>query len=382
MFLFDAATVRKIAIASTRKEKLDLSNIVPKPNGNEEFYASRTRGRKHQAPAKRKETVQIPVYINYKDNSAAVSFGNNILKITKKQDGSVWCAVNRAGDKEMDFKNELDFKSQIEKRLKHEIEGNRPFLGPSLGEIFAKLDLTSSITRTVKAIRSSFSPGIFNAKEGQYELERSPIAYLLVRHKNTGSYYCLSLAQEMFDLMYGLGEAKRLGLYDAKYATELNFANSPHAKVIDYVPGMEMKKGYVIRFWREDAGVRTIGICIADGRSAHIIGHGVHVEDVKPVMDENWNPKQIIIPDATFKEKPIKLAEYGKSFGRGATLEEISPVIKKQLRFLKDKNLAAIEEILYQLNKDRFEVKSNSRNTYAALKTSSTLSIPDYWLQR
>ena len=126
----------------------------------------------------------------------------------------------------------------------------------------------------------------------------------------------------------------------------------------------------------------SIGISLGKGKIAHLIGDVLYVEQIQPLMNDYWNPHQIITPNSSFKRKKKHLLVYTpKKISQGMTLEQIGPSIKKQLKL--SGNLAAIEETIYQLNMGEFDLiegKSRSGFYYAAkLRTKTKLLIPQGW---
>ncbi len=325
--------------------------------------------------------------LEYKDNSATVRFDGHRITVAKDAQGKVTYQVDDARFAPLRFNDMKDFKEQIGRRLDHELGRRRRHVGGCIEKIYSGLRLgpSSAETRPASGIERTITPSILDAKEGAYTLDPTspnlPLTYLLVRNANTRGYYCLSLAQEVFDVVYGLGEAKRVGLYSDRFAEGLNFADAP-ASIERYASSKHdgLPKGGVIRLSKGGGPLSSIGISLGDGKMAHLIGDTVYIEKIRPVLNEGWEPTEVITPDDSFKERNAKPVVYRKRFAKGSTLEQISPQIDSGLRL--GENLAAIEEILFQLNRDKFKVGSLGRRGYTALLAkTTTLRVPEYWMR-
>lgn len=239
-------------------------------------------------------------------------------------------------------------------------------------------------------------PEIFSlVPEGTYIFDNSnlPISYLLVRYQNNPEPRCLSLVQEVFDLIFGIGKAKAAGLYSGKFASELNFSQYPMRvegyRANDPKHNEQLPPGAVLRL---DGG-SSIAISAGRGVCMHLVYDRLIVERISGIMTDDYMPYQVIFPDSTFIPQNLELSEPSHIFRKGSgyplTLERIAAKIREKTPALWEQNIASIEETIYQLNMDRFELKQTRRNSHelaalviggeSRMRFPKDWNVPDNW---
>ena len=377
-------TIKKILPIAALVSTLYLSPI---PMSTSDAYASAITANYTNSEA----TIKIP------DNKRA-----HKISILKNADGTVKVKADKSNYQTIRFRNEQEFKERVGKFLDHQMGKNRKHINNQVDKAYHKLNLASAnnIPRQNNTNRQDSSSTqisrvgnldtILNANFGVYTFDKTktPMSYLLVRNANTGSYYCLSLVQETFDLMYGVGEAKKVGLYSSKYAQDLKI-NNTHAKVEKYVPSKHnnLPKGAIIRlsYFRGENIMSSIGISLGNGKMAHIIGSELYIEKIQENLNQGWHPNEVILPNSSFKESYASIKPYNPPSNlKDKSLEQVTAKIGGRL-YKQQTNVAAMQEIVYQYNKDKFEPAefgSNNNQRDSLKYKGGTLNVPSNWYNR
>lgn len=281
---------------------------------------------------------------------------------------------------------------------------------PQFGEIFDKLNLqrgtpilTNTFSRTdgENVITGDRGDGLTHALPqrtdqiqkdildlpiGKYTKDDNPEIYLLVRNANKSAYYCLSAVQNLFDYRYGHGSAREAGLFSAQYAQDLDFSNTD-SKGENFNPSKEYPVGTIVRMGSGGA-ITHVGMVVRPGVVAHIIGPKFYVDKLPTSRDgrlsEGWRINEMVVPSDSIlsREQPTTIE---RTFNRvkNNSLEVLSGEIIK-LPFFRGRrtDLANVQEIIYQLNKDKFEIQYNGRRKeYVAICRTDELKIPKEWTQ-
>lgn len=231
---------------------------------------------------------------------------------------------------------------------------------------------------------------LFSLPYGSYELDLNPknppATYLLVKNRNTGDLYCLSFVQAAFDLIHGSGAARKIGLYSAQFAADLNFDNE-----IDYNSFFagNLPKGVIVRF----NGLGHIGISLGGDKIAHIIGDTFYIDHANNIKDSGYKLSKIIIPDSKRfdnneqEKKELKSNSQLGKFSENRNIENIAYRVKEHLSSSKDKDLEDsynyIREAIFQLNKEKFKTShgSDGQDTRLLLnKDYKSITIPSEWV--
>jgi len=360
--------------------------------------------------------ITITVEYNSTTNptTATIKIGDKAFFIKKENPGGF--SYSRENEIELNpqsVTNKTDFLISWGKILDHEIgtigSGARTRV-PQFGEIFDKLKLqqgtpiltnTPSRTHTDETLNTSIISGdvtpqrieptqrerdILDLPIGRYTKDDNPEIYLLVRNANRSAYYCLSAVQNLFDYRYGHGSAREAGLFSAQYAQQLNFSNTD-SKGENFNPDKEYPVGTIVRMGSGGA-ITHVGMVVRPGVVAHIIGPRFYVDKLPTSRDgrlsEGWRINEMVIPSDSIlsREQPTTIEKTFNSV-RDNSLEVLSGKIIK-LPFFRGRStdLANVQEIIYQLNKDKFRIDYNSnRGEYAAICTTSKLKIPKEWTQ-
>lgn len=283
------------------------------------------------------------------------------------------------------FKNADDFTAKMKKILDHELGLHRQNISAEIKSAYQKMRLDESRgsdARTETTPQPEQRNNSVELGHGTYQLDSSnpPPTYLLVRNANTSAFYCLSLAQETMDIMYGMGTADKVGLYSSGYAEQLDFSEKPVlVEKFDPQKHRSLKKGTILRFAHtgETSHMTHVGIMINDTTVEHIIGDTLYVQPLNNIA-EGWVPVEVITPQIPLQEHRTDTKRSMQSFKRRTTLEQISVAILKNSEDLK-RYRATVEEIIYRLNRDRFKITSFGGETVAELKKTGPLKIPREW---
>jgi hypothetical protein len=197
-------------------------------------------------------------------------------------------------------------------------------------------------------------------------------------------------------MMHGKGSAATLGLLGAEYAKDLNFKKVKGVEVMkiddqswkqarnDLVPGS------IIRFETQqpqytgpNKPLTHIGIVRPDGKIAHLIGSTLCIDD-KNSITNNYKPRQIITRNDGVKPEPFDTQNSRSEFEAGSTPERLGAKIIEALPNLKGYGAGFVQEIVYQLNREKFETKigTGSRGKpelRAELKEKTKLKLPKDW---
>lgn len=205
--------------------------------------------------------------------------------------------------------------------------------------------------------------------------------------------------QEYFDLLFGLGEAKRAGLYNAYRAQDLDFSGMPVAyekyRQHDMKHNANLRVGAILRL-NNDSGLErweindwemsSIAICIGGGRCAHLVGETLTVERIAKVMHDGFSPKYVAMPDGSFHSDTLQYKARNIHINKQQgipylTLDRIATEVIRQTPYLAEKNYSAVKDVIFWLNKEMFTMVKMNRREYALiLKNESwALAYPTYW---
>ncbi len=324
------------------------------------------------------------------DKNAILNLDGHAITIQKMEKGIQYSIDGRAMNT-LYFNNLKDLNIKMGSWLDHELGTNRSHAPVTMRAIYTKLKLTEVTGREERvareeAIQKAAEGTILDLDYGSYDLGDSdlPETYLLVRNKNHGKFYCLSLVQETFDMIFGKDEGERAGLWSSPTSA------AEGLQVYDSVPmrnekyndssHVNLKKGTVLRL-SNMGGMTHVGISLGNDKIAHIIRNTLYIDKLSDIS-EGWNPREILTPDASFVEKPLETKTHSETFMKGRSLEAISPYLKtnganlpKIMRY----NEATIQEIVYQLNKDKFKLINHPGGARVVIKKNTKLELPKEW---
>ena len=344
-------------------------------------------------PVIEEEEVVEPEAVSYSiedDKNAILNLDGHVITIQKMEKG-IQHSIDGRVVNTLYFNNAQDLNLKLGKWLDHEIGTDRSHAPATMRAIYTKLKLTEvtgraeSVVRE-EVIREAAEGTILNLDYGSYQLGDSPLpeTYLLVRNKNHGSYYCLSLVQETFDMIFGKDAAERAGLWSSpsSAAEGLQVYDLEHVKneKYDEEKHVNLKKGTVLRL-SSGSGMTHVGVSLGNDKIAHIIGDTLYIDKLSNIS-QGWNPREILTPDSSFVEKPLETKTHSETFMEGRSLEAISPYLKTDganLPKILGYNPATIEEIVYQLNKEKFRLISNAYGGRLVIKKNTKLKLPKEW---
>ena len=264
----------------------------------------------------------------------------------------------------------------------------RPRIAAEVGYLYDELGLENCLGPGIEPSDGPDKhnePTILDLAEGTYTIRTgdNPASNVLALHARDRSAFCLSFVQETFDLIYGLGESKRVGLYEAKFARDLNFHRVSESAVENFDPDKhkDLKKGTIIRF---SSSMSHIGVCIRDGVVAHVVHDKLFVESLDDLesgrLPSSWSPYQVVHPNDSFSPAELLTVEVPLILQAGSTLENVGYKLARELPSLRmpEANEAAVNEIIYQLNRPLFKLSNNQK--HVVLKETARIVVPVEWL--
>ncbi|MDP1884332.1 MAG: hypothetical protein Q8L10_03095 [Candidatus Moranbacteria bacterium] len=335
--------------------------------------------------------------IKIHSSTAEISYDGNKIKLYKRNGAIAYQIIKKRRDssvpapvEEIDFQNKRGLVLKISPALDDAFGSGRPNMSNEVSRIFDAFFGTGENGDNREAGHGGQE--VFQGKTfldldyGTYALDQEssdpPATYLLVENKNTGSLYCLSFVQVAFDMIYGSGSARKIGLYGNAWANDLKLQNE-----IDYDPSKHknLPKGTIVRF--EELG--HVGISLGGDKVAHIIGDEFYIDHSNDITYPDYRPARIIIPDGSYAAKKIEICKISGGqknlgrFERGRNIENVAYRTKQMITKRNETNLNYIREVIFQLNKDKFKVIHGNGNsdTIVVLKNNyAALDMPDEWL--
>lgn len=357
--------------------------------------------------ASAKQPTRPTVEINRRSAKAIIRFdvnGNHhTLVIYKKDSGGILYQLdNSSAPAFLPFTDKDDLKWRLDEILEKKFGRKKPNIHREVETAYGKLKLASVTVLDLPVPVGS---------DAYYLRPLPPPTYFLVHshnesNRNKPGLYCLGFVQTTFDLMFGAGAAGRVGLY-ADSAKSLDFTGRPVADE-KFDSQKSYDKGTIIRF-NGPEGMTHVGIVLDGHRIAHLVGHKLYIEemhtqgsmeihsvggrvvieDATGHLESGWSPSRAVIPQKDlFKPKPIAPVVYPEKFKKGRTLRGITRSFEKDVRDLFASGepeyirLTYMDEVIYELNRDAFEIRGRDRGMFAQLKKGTRLRVPKEWVTR
>lgn len=270
------------------------------------------------------------------------------------------------------FINKKDFLVKITNLLNTRIgtvtSGARKNVLGEMQEIYAFLSTNEKIPVWLEKT-------LFWLPLGQYTISKKPLAtYLLVRNKNRSKYYCLALVQEMYSLLYGGNASREDGLFSAKWAANISLPYQERYNSVLHDKNT-LPLWTILRLSSDEKWTfcGSIGIYLWNGKVAHLIGGTLHVESLSKRLSDGWYITYIAKPHG--RERKDSTHFSSERFKKHLNLETLWWRLKKKLKL--SYNQALIDEIIFQLNRDAFEIYSGGwGDTILRLKDNTKIKLP------
>jgi hypothetical protein len=368
----------------------------------------------NQGPSEEQLTANLPVTAPTLFNSGAVGMnvGSTPLVLERLEQG-VQIRFNGLASRTIQYRTDEDLKNKL---VGWFVENVGPISTKQIAgfhelvklgfskAMFAESSGEPNVSRVPKFGR------VTQILEGTYKLDEreNPVSYLLVRNKVTKKFYCLGFVQSTLDMLFGSGASERLNLLAEPLARDVSLKSNPNFRTEKFQSKKhsELPVGTVIRFERPKTLVDSFGIFIdrikgkqnvatdeftphigivtAPGRVTHLVGAELRSEPISKVAPP-YKPFEVAIPQGVTRAEFVG-RHFGVEFREGISLGQISEVLalcSPEARKLKPD---IREELLYQLNRDAFELQSlvpvpNSllNPAWMSLKRTQKILIPKDW---
>lgn len=291
------------------------------------------------------------------------------------------------GEKEDEifFDSQSALNTRLGKWLDQEFWSTREKIGREFSIIYKTLKLDEStwmrvLDESQNSVNWTFD-WILDLSVWEYRLNNQAITYLLVRNDNTGSYYCLSWVQEFIDITFGKWTAKSIWLYKSRLAEDLDFSWNPNVTVYkgNNIPSWVLPTGTIIRMKRFYSWTLThIWVIWKDWKLLHIVWDTFYVDE--SLNATSWGSVYEVVVPNNLWEVINDVQETKTIFQKWLSLETIWYRLKQMSALgLTGVNQAYIDEAIYQINREKFELQRESWDTRMNLKDDSKLLIPSHW---